>query len=650
MKKIFALYIIAILYYPAQAQRILFEDNFDSYLNYKFGNGWVNNPSWLPGIMYLVVGSADTACLCNESPDVLSFQKVAGLSDCAKSNLLPFNAQPKPNELLYSSKINLTSVNRAWLKYDSYFKKGFYDGKYEDGYVQLSINGGINWTTLQTVPRNQSMSSMQTYYIDITPYVGFPDVRIGFRYIDNNLQVGGWAIDNVEVFEPMANDLKLITFSPEDTVKGFAAINTGYMHTYTVQNMGYDTISNFVVKYKQSNGDVKIDSVKNVSIAPFATYSYAHNIPDTITSLDVHQVVAWVELAGDTIHWNDTLKSSLRGAQFLPKKMVLLEEGTGTWHYQCPRGHVYMQQLKNANLNVCQIAVHDTDPMSIETYNDYLYNLRQIFIPYFLIDRHIIATPDSLIDIVKKEQTNFGFADIKLSSYTYPERFLLKAVITPAINMSGDFRVIVVLTENHVSGVDSGWEQANYYAGGKKGIMGGYENKPDPVPAADMLYEFVARNISPTPEGKNNLPKTIFSNQQYTIDFDIPLSKKWNSNNMNASVFLLRNDDSTILNASQIPFMLNIKSYENIDGFNAILYPNPTNDNTTLRFYLLENEKLNITITDITGKTIMSFSETEYYRGENEILIHTFSLANGVYIVSLNSQTTRQALKLQVVH
>jgi hypothetical protein len=629
------------------AQKILFQDNFDSYLNYSFGNKWTTNPSWKPGIMYLVVGSADTACLCNEAPDAVSNQRVAGLSDCAKS---PINYQTHPNELLYTSTINLVGINNAWLSYESYFKKGNYLGSYEEGYVEISINGGLNWTVLQNVQRNNSMSSMQKSFLNITPYCGNADVRIGFRFKDNGQQIGGWAIDNVQVFQPIPKDLKLISVTPEDTIKSYTAINTGYKHTYTIQNMGIDTVTDFVVAYRQGNGKVVSDSVKNVSIPPFAYYTHTHGIPDTLTAMSTQPVTAWVQLNNDTIHDNDTIYTALRGTYFLPKKMVAVEEGTGTWHFLSPRGLVYMQQLSGADLNVCQIAVHDTDPMTIEPYSDYLYNIRQIFTPYFLIDRHILVTPDSLIEIVTKEQTDFGFADLKPSSYTYEDKVLVTAIVKPAVTMIGDYRLLLVVTENKVSGTSGGWEQVNGYSDNKRGPMGGYENKPDPIPAADMEYNFVARSINPIPDGLTNLPHTLYANQEYSISFESKINPKWNKNNMYASVLLLRNDDTTILNAARIPFALAIKNYKIPNTFNTMLYPNPANEQTNLQLYCAEETKLSMMVTDISGRKLLNYPEQAYHIGKNEITIPTTGLASGIYIISINGASARQSLKLEVLH
>lgn len=649
MKKLYILSLCSLFVLQSYAQNILFQDNFDSYHNYVFGSKWVANLSWRPGVMYLVTGSADTACLCNENHNNIANLQVAGLSDCAHSDLLPFNTNKNPNEWLKTTAINLSAVTKAWLKYDSYFRQGNYKGVFESASVLISVNGGNTWTLLQSVAKNKTMSAMETYYLDLSAYTGNTDVRIGFRFMDNNIQNGGWAIDNVSVFEPASKDLSLINFSPEDEKYGYIAINTGYQHDFIVQNVGVDTVKSFIACYQQMGKGIFTDTVQNVAIAPFEKYSYKHSVPDTVTTNNSYIVKAWVKLDGDIITKNDSTTGIITGVPFLPKKIVVVEEGTGTWHYLSPRGHVLMKELATQDVNVCQIAVHDTDPMCIEEYNDYLYYRSQLFIPYFLIDRHIDTPPDSLIDIVKKVAQSFGYAQLTATSYLSNNILNIDASVKPAINMTGEYRLQLVLTENKVTGTGSKWDQVNGYANNAKGAMGGYENKPNPVPGADMQYNYVARNISPSPEGVTNLPSTLTQNQSYTVHFETELKPEWNKNNMHAYILLLRQNDTTILNAASVPFTLSVKNINNEENIDAWLYPNPAGTYTTLEFNLPYKQKASIYITDISGRLITQTNAKEYEAGINKENLQISNLQNGIYFITIAAEEAKRTMKLQVL-
>jgi hypothetical protein len=142
----------------------------------------------------------------------------------------------------------------------------------------------------------------------------------------------------------------------------------------------------------------------------------------------------------------------------------------------------------------------------------------------------------------------------------------------------------------------------------------------------------------------------MYANQEYSVSFESNLNPKWNKNNMYASVLLLRNDDTTILNAARIPFALAIKNYEVPNAINAMLYPNPANEQTKLQLYCVEETKLSIMVTDISGRTLVNYPEQTYHVGKNEIILPTSNLVGGVYIISVNGISARQSLKLEVIH
>ncbi len=631
------------------AQNVLFQDNFDSYSSYVFGNKWSASPSWRPGVMYLVTGSADTACLCNENHNNIANLRVAGLSDCTHSDLMPLNFNKNSNEWLKTTAINLNTVTKAWLKYDSYFRQGNYKGVSESASVLVSIDGGNTWTLIQSVTKNKTMGAMETYYVDLSPYTGNTDVRIGFRFMDNNIQNGGWAIDNVAVFEPANKDLSLLHISPESEKYGYTALNTGYQHDFFVQNMGADTVKYFIAYYQQMGKGIFADTIQNIAIAPFEKYSFKHNIPDTVSTNNSYIVKAWVKLDGDSINRNDSTTGIITGVPFLPKKMVVVEEGTGTWHYLSPRGHVLMKELATQDVNVCQIAVHDTDPMCIEEYNDYLYYRSQLFTPYFLTNRQIDTPPDSLIDVVKKEAQSFGYAQLTARGYTTNNVLTVDASVKPAVNMTGDFRLQLVLTENNVTGTGSKWDQVNGYANNAKGVMGGYENKPNPVPAADMQYNYVARSISPSAEGVTNLPNSLVQNQSYAVRFETELKAEWNKNKMHAYILLLRQNDTSILNAASVPFVLSVRNINTEEAIEARLYPNPAGMYTILEFSLSYRQMARIHITDISGRLITQISAKEYDAGINKEKLQISNLQNGIYFITIATEEAKRTMKLQVL-
>lgn len=654
MKKHFTLLSVLLLTACSNslAQNIIFKEDFEHF-NTPAIIGWNTSThtgpdGWQANLMYLAVGSTNPQCFCYNLPNTLNMRKVAGISDCGGAHMFNYN---NINDFMYTPAINLSGRNRVVLKWDSYFWKKT-DGVFtEKATVEVSVDGGTNWDVVANVPANKDNYNFSTYIADISVYAGYSDVRIGFRYSDGGGFFSGWAVDNVQVFEPSNKDLSLTNITPENDLLGYLKINTGYNHRFSVYNIGTDTVHEFTLNYQLDNGAIITDSIRNVSIPGFTGQDFVHKIPDTLTSLGKHPVTAWVSLANDTLHWNDTLHTDLTGAYFMPQKIVAVEEGTATWSATGPQGMVYMKKLSDTTgYYACQVSVHDTDPMmtaATRPYSDYLFNLDQNYVPYYLLDRRNPVDINRLLEEVKKRQDYFGFADINIDPKIEGNAFHVTTKIHPAVDMTGDYRVLLIITEDDVSGTAPEWDQQNIFSGGKLGPMFGYENLPNPIPAKDMKYQYVVRGIWPSPDGTQNLPASMIHDQIYTVNFDAILQDSWNKGRLRANIFLLRMSDSSVVNSNKILFYLDIKDKEPIYA-NALLYPNPATDACKLVFDAKNNNSMTLSVTDISGRIIKQY-DTQYQAGKNEISIDTRSMPNGLYFVNMISADGRKTLKLQVI-
>jgi hypothetical protein len=95
---------------------------------------------------------------------------------------------------------------------------------------------------------------------------------------------------------------------------------------------------------------------------------------------------------------------------------------------------------------------------------------------------------------------------------------------------SGNYKVACVIVEDSVKGTAAGYNQANYYAGGTNGVMGGFETKANPVPAAQMQYDHVARAIAPDFYGvPNAYPASVSAGAVYAHNFKFNINA-WNKN------------------------------------------------------------------------------------------------------------------------
>jgi hypothetical protein len=267
-----------------------------------------------------------------------------------------------------------------------------------------------------------------------------------------------------------------------------------------------------------------------------------------------------------------------------------------------------------------------------------------------LLDRRMRLDWDMYIAQLYKHQDDFGFATLNLAANLDGNNLDVNVQVTPAINLVGDYRLALVITEDSVRGTAPGYGQFNGYSGGAMGPMGGFENKPDTVAAADMFYNYVARKIFPAADGQaGQLPASMTYGGNYSYNFHTSLNPAWNRNRLRAAVLLINNSDSTVLNAKQVQWFLDVKNPQ-LSMLEAGVYPNPARDMATVFFSLNKPEQVTISVMDISGRAMVIHPGSYYPAGRNEYKLPTGNLANGIYIVTLSSETGKRVLKMEIIH
>ncbi|HLO71192.1 MAG TPA: Omp28-related outer membrane protein [Flavipsychrobacter sp.] len=556
---------------------------------------------------------------------------------------------------LITPTFSLTGVSGAWLTYKSYFVKATYTSgsPTEDAYVLASTNGGTSWTVIDTV--NANPTSWEANAVNLSAYNNAAAVQLAFSYHDGKggtSKLIGLAIDDVKVYVPPTNEMAFVSATPvagSPTAYGVASgtLNIGGV----VYNNGSATITSYKLHYKQGSSAEVIDNITGVSIAPFTsatvTAPTALAMPATLGD---YPVKMWVELTGDADASNDTTNTTVTAVSFMPTKKILAEEGTGTWCGWCPRGAVYMDSMaKTHPNNFSLIAVHNGDPMVVAAYDSYLGSKIGGY-PSMLIDRREELDPSDLFDVYNEQKDYFGYADITLTDVPASGfGYSLKATVKPAVNLSGDYRLAMVLVEDDVKGTESGYAQANYYSGGAAGPMGGYESKPSKVPAADMVYNHVARMIVPGVNGAaSSLPATMTAGSNYDYTFTTTIPQPYRRNEMHAVVMLIRNSDGVVLNTQNKTVPVGISNVA--AALEAVrIVPNPATDKATVRFTVTENTTANVMVYDMTGRVVFSTTAADFATGAHTIDINTSNLPAGAYTVKLQTAKGATTQPLSVV-
>lgn len=561
---------------------------------------------------------------------------------------------------IFTPIINLSTATNPYLSFDYYYTGASYMGGAESCIIEVSTNGGAFYSMFAFLTAKYA-GGWHTIYLDASAYAGQTNVSFAITYMDGNDTLMGAAIDNIKVFDPPANDIELKTISPVPgglTAYGVATANISLGGT--IFNNGLSTITSFALNYREGSGPVITDNITGLNVPPFTSSPFSAITPFTLpATLGDYNLNFWAELPGDTNHLNDNAATVLTTVTHMPVKKILAEEGTGTWCGWCPRGAVYMDSLANNfyKSSFSLVAVHNADTMTVPAYDAKIDSIVSGY-PSVAIDRRQEVDPNKLINVYNQQKDYFGYADIVLSYLPATgNNYALKVSVTPVINMAGDYRLALALTENYVSGVSAAWEQENYYSFqmGNIPLTGAgldWQAEPKKVPASKMHYNHVARGIFPDPNGDfGSLPATMTAGTTYNYTFNIPLETWWDRSNdkMHAVVMLIRNADGHVLNSNNtvVPPL----GISDVDaGINHLaVYPNPANDKAYINFTLAEKSTVQIKVTDALGRVMNSISKPGMENGAHKLGIDLSTLSNGIYNVTVQTEKGNISTRLSVI-
>lgn len=419
----------------------------------------------------------------------------------------------------------------------------------------------------------------------------------------------------------------------------------------TVRNLGSDTITSFDVTVDY-DGQSFTESVGPIELASLETYDHSFAGTVTLASVDLPLVVTVSNVNGLTEDGNlDDDDKTITVSPVIPAegKMVLGEEATGTWCQWCPRGAVYMDYMAEKYPNHwAGIAVHNADPMTDVEYDTGINTIINGY-PSATVDRGPDNDPNAMEQAFLQQIVLPPSATLSTGANWNPvSRELSISVSYTFIEaVSGNYKVACAISEDGVTGTGPGYNQSNAYAGGDNGEMGGYENLPSSVPAAQMVYDHVARGIAPSFEGDSDLlPSSLAADEVFTACFSFTLPEDWDENNMHIIGMLIEPDgdmnnvgyvtvtDAVSNGIAECTVGLT-ESILLLDGLDV--YPNPASDVLTLSVQDAITGDWMLTIRDAQGRLI----EESQVQGANtnNMLVDVSALDAGLYHVSLLSES-----------
>jgi hypothetical protein len=530
---------------------------------------------------------------------------------------------------LITPPLDLTAQTAVALKFDA-----FYTGVYGSvGTVEVSTNGGTTWTTIFTL--DPSAAWQNNLATNLSAYAGQNNVLVAFRHNDGNAWADGFAIDNVSIYVPPANDAKINSIA----LNRYGVINTNSNLVLNVTNLGSSTISNLTVDW---NDGTSHSQVINVSIAPFATLDVTHPTALNYTTAVEKTIAVNITAVNggvDADVSNNTGSKLFNSLSQASPKKVVIEEGTGTWCQWCPRGAVAMDQMFQTHPNdFIGIAVHNGDPMTVAAYDG---GANFGGFPGCNVDRALLDQSVSSSLFENYYQQRIGLAVPAALSMTITgttNKTIVANATFRTVFASSNYRLGVIIIEDNVTGTAAGYNQSNAYSGGANGAMGGYESLPNPVPAANMVYDHVGRALLGGYSGQaNSVPTTITDGLAATYTFNYAIPSTSNSANMSAVAILIDNATGEIVNAEKTS--LSAANVNELETIALNVYPNPASGVLNVSFEA-NNADFVITLTDLQGRVISS-KEMANLNGTQLVTFSTEDIASGSYIVTVASNGTK---------
>lgn len=434
-------------------------------------------------------------------------------------------------------------------------------------------------------------------------------------------------------------------------ISGIAGLS--YDVIATARNLGEFEINSFDLTYNYNGIDIT-ENITGLNLASLETYEHTFGtaLTPVLGNNDLTVTISNVNgVSPDDDSSDDSKVISIDPIVPAEGKVVVGEEATGTWCQWCPRGAVYMDLFEEQYGDYwVGIAVHNGDPMTDATYDTGIGSMIGGY-PSAVVDRGADVDPSAMnadfLDRLLTEPSGVITNGAIWDPVTRELQVSVKSTFSQSVN--NDYRLACVLSEDGVTGTDAGYNQSNAYAGGGNGVMGGYESLPSSVPAAQMVYDHVARAIAPSFDGSSVFfPANVNAGESVVSNYFFTLPADWDADNMHI-IGLLISPDGRIDNAGSTSISEAVSNgYElgpNLGETNPLdfqiddvlkLYPNPTSAKLNVTLDMGNSNMNELKVYNYKGQVIENFNLKAQF-GSWTYILDVAKFAPGVYAVSYAS-------------
>jgi hypothetical protein len=505
------------------------------------------------------------------------------------------------------------------------------DANYLDGfkvYISTSpiTSTALPTTAVLTVPA--AANTYTSYSASLASFAG-QNIYVAIQNYSNDMYL--LFVDNFKVRTVVNNDAILTSA----TLNRYSAVSTNNNLVLDVKNDGANAITALTVNW--NDGTDHIQTITGLNIAPGASANVTHPTAvsyATVVEKNINVTITAVNGAVDAT--NVTAAKKINTVSQIVEKTVVIEEGTGTWCVWCPRGAVAMEYMYDTYpTRFIGVAVHNGDPMTVTEYDNGA-NLSGF--PGCNVDRALKdeSVSKSLFEGYYNARKDITIPAAIAATATWNGANVSVAVTSTfkTVFANANYRLGVIMIEDKVTGTGAAYNQANAYAGGTNGVMGGYESLPNPVPAAQMVYDHVGRALLGGYDGQAaSVPASITNNQavNYTFNYTVPATSKRYL--MSAIAVLIDNTTGEIINATKVA--LTAAGVEEVATIGMEVYPNPASGSVTVKFDATSADYA-VAITDLSGRQVAARTITNA-NGSQTVEMPIEGLATGNYLVTVSS-------------
>jgi Secretion system C-terminal sorting domain/CARDB len=516
--------------------------------------------------------------------------------------------------------MNTPPLNLANGAYHLKFKhiQRSWDGDVNPLYVRISNDNGANWTTAIIYQEGVMNATERT--LNLNQFTLSATTIIQFAVVNS----WGYAtiLDDISVVEnTVQNDSKMISFDMDRIVSSGNKTIQG-----SLRNFGGNVINSISLKYQVNNETIQSQTISGLSVSPGQLYNFSHQTQWNAIAGSVNSIKVWVDQVNGVADSNTTDNEIIKDVFVSTGSTVykpMIEKFTGS---TCPPCASYnnatfnpFYTAENANFNYVAYQMNWPANAAAGFPNGDPYytaegGVRRGFygvnsITSLWISGANYSTSNNqatLTTHLNTEAAKPGYFGLIAGREIANNTATVNYVITPFV--SGNYTIQAAVIEKTTTGNVGSNGETSFKHVMMKMIPNASGTTITTTAGTPITGQISASLVGTFVEEVSDLEVIIFIQDNVTRQ-------------------VLQSTTATVGLLSDAKFEKNVIN----------IYPNPATNSLNIG----TEEMVNVKITDLTGKIVLTIAQAN-----NERAINIESLAPGMYMVNVSNQNINETIKL----